>query len=192
MLGEQGLQEVDLQRPSRTKKADRRSRSTSGWLGITDKYWAATLLPDPTAAAAGALLRRASSATLKTYQADYLLRRRSRSRRAAAASATARLFAGAKEVAVVDGYDKEPRAQPLRAADRLGLVLLHHQADVPGRSTGSSSVFGNFGVAILLVTVLVKAIFFPLANKSYTSMSEDEEGAAADGDAHASATRTTR
>ena len=59
-------------------------------------------------------------------------RRADASRRARPARPTARLFAGAKEVATVDGYDKALDAQPLRAADRLGLVLFHHQADVQG------------------------------------------------------------
>ena len=84
----------------------------------------------------------------------------------------ARLFAGAKEVAIVDGYDTELRHQPLRPADRLGLVLLHHQAAVLGARLDFYRLFGNFGVAILIVTVLIKLLFFPLANKSYASMAK--------------------
>ena len=51
---------------------------------------------------------------------------------------------------------------------------------------------GNFGVAILLVTVLVKLLFFPLANKSYASMAKMKIGAAADGRAEGALSRTTR
>ena len=95
----------------------------------------------------GARCRRASppapSARTKTYQTDYLLDAQTIAP-GATGTANARLFAGAKEVAVVDGYDKAARPQPLRAADRLGLVLLHHQADVHGRSTGSIQLRRQF------------------------------------------------
>ena len=90
----------------RGEEARSRSRSPTRWLGITDKYWAATLLPDPRPRPAGALLVRARLGSAKTYQTDYLLdavdgrARRDRRRR------TTRLFAGAKEVAIVDAYDK--------------------------------------------------------------------------------------
>ena len=93
------------------------------------------------------------------------------SRRARPAAANARLFAGAKEVAIVDGYDK---ALKLNRFDLLidwgwfyfitkplflAMDWIYHHV-------------GNFGIAILLVTVLIKLLFFPLANKSYASMAK--------------------
>ncbi len=63
------------------------------------------------------------------------------------------------------------RAQQIRPADRLGLLLLHHQALFLAMDWIYQKV-GNFGVAILIITVLIKIVFFPLANKSYASMAK--------------------
>ena len=116
----------------------------------------------------------------ETYQTDYLLDPQTIAP-GATATADARLFAGAKEVSVV-GINfpfwrrrrLQPGAspQPFRSVDRLGLVLLHHQADVPRHRLLASILVGNFGIGILIVTVLVKLLFFPLANKSYASMAK--------------------
>jgi YidC/Oxa1 family membrane protein insertase len=166
-MGEQGLQEV-----SYSSIADKKSipfAVTNAWLGITDKYWAATLLPDPKAA----LQTKFSYETLgaqKTYQTDYLGDALTVAP-GATASNTTRLFAGAKETAVVDAYDKQ-----------LGLNRFELLIDWGWFYFITKPMFwaidylfrlvGNFGVAILLVTVAIKLIFFPLANKSYASMAK--------------------
>ena len=77
----------------------------------------------------GALLRRHGRQQPQTYQTDYLLDARTIAP-GATATADARLFAGAKEVAHHRRLREAAQARPLRPADRLGLVLLHHQADV--------------------------------------------------------------
>ncbi len=151
------------------KKKSIAFQNTKGWLGITDKYWAATLIPDP-AAKINARFQFGQSGTLKTYQADYFLETVTIPP-GGSASATARLFAGAKEVAVIDGYDK---ALNLDRFDRLidwgyfyfitkplfmAMDWIYH-------------LVGNFGIAILLITVIIKLFFFPLANKSYASMAK--------------------
>ena len=105
-----------------------RFKATNGWLGFTDKYWAATLLPDTKANLAGALLGRHGRHAedlpdrLPARRADDRAGRDRRRRlppvrRRQGSADHRRLRQGA-------------RAQPLRAADRLGLVLFHHQADV--------------------------------------------------------------
>ena len=135
VLGDHGLQEFTYKNIEEKKIVN--FDVTNGWLGITDKYWAATLLPDP----AAHLKARFSTGTLgniKTYP-DRLSARRTDDRAGATTVANARLFAGAKEVQVVDDYDTAAQAQPLRPADRLGLVLLHHQAAVHRRWTTCSS-----------------------------------------------------
>jgi YidC/Oxa1 family membrane protein insertase len=144
-------------------------QNTKGWLGITDKYWATTLIPDP-AAKINARFQFGQIGALKTYQADYFLDTVTINP-GGSATATSRLFAGAKEVAVIDGYDK---ALMLDRFDRLidwgwfyfitkplfvAMDWIYH-------------VVGNFGIAILLITVIIKLIFFPLANKSYASMAK--------------------
>ena len=167
VLGEKGLQEVtysDIE-----KKKLETFDVTNAWLGITDKYWAATLLPD-TSAKVHASFSAGLIGTLKTYQSDYRLDPQTIAP-GASGSANARLFAGAKEVATVDDYDKRLE---LNKFDRLidwgwfyfitkplflAMDWIYHKV-------------GNFGLAILIITVLIKIVFFPLANKSYASMAK--------------------
>ena len=167
VLGEKGLQEVtysDIE-----KKKLETFDVTNAWLGITDKYWAATLLPD-TSAKVHASFSAGLLGTLKTYQTDYRLDPQTIAP-GATGSANARLFAGAKEVATVDDYD---RRLELNKFDRLidwgwfyfitkplflAMDWIYHKV-------------GNFGLAILIITVLIKIVFFPLANKSYASMAK--------------------
>jgi YidC/Oxa1 family membrane protein insertase len=143
--------------------------TTNAWLGITDKYWAATLLPDTDAH----LRARFTSGMLgqqRTYQADYLLDAQT-IQPGGTGAANARLFAGAKEVSIVDGYERQ-----------LGLNRFELLIDWGWFYFVTKPMFfvidwlfrlvGNFGVAILLVTVLIKLVFFPLANKSYASMAK--------------------
>ena len=112
VLGESGLQEFTYKNIE-----DKKSVSwdvTNGWLGITDKYWAATLLPD-TSARLKARFSTSMLGTVRTFQTDYLLDAQTIGP-GATGSANARLFAGAKEVSIVGinfplvgigGYNKE-------------------------------------------------------------------------------------
>ena len=89
----------------------------------------------------------------------------------ATGSADTRLFAGAKEVSIVDGYNAQ-----------LGLNKFDLLIDWGWFYFITKPMFftldwiyrrvGNFGVAILILTVLIKILFFPLANKSYASMAK--------------------
>ena len=167
VLGDQGLKEETYAKIE--EKKSETFNVTNGWLGITDKYWAAALLPD-TDAKLTAHFSFALQGTTKTYQTDYLLDQRTIAP-GATTSANARLFAGAKEVAIVDGYDKALKLNRFELlidwgyfyfiTKNLFLVMdwIYHQ-------------LGNFGLAILIVTVLIKTLFFPLANKSYASMAK--------------------
>jgi YidC/Oxa1 family membrane protein insertase len=144
--------------------------NTKGWLGFTDKYWAAALVPAPDANLLKAKFSSDMLGAIRTYQSDYILDAQTIAP-GATGSASARLFAGAKEVAVVNAYEK---ALNLDRFDRVIdwgwfyfitkplftlIDYLYH-------------LVGNFGLAILIVTVLIKAAFFPLANKSYASMAK--------------------
>ncbi len=93
VLGDQGLQEFNYKKIDEDKKKE--FKVTNAWLGITDKYWAATLLPDTNVTVQA---RFSSNATgnVKTYQTDYLLDPQTVAA-GGSASASARLFAGAKE-----------------------------------------------------------------------------------------------
>ena len=175
-LGDQGLQEFSYSKIDEEKV--KAFKVTNGWLGITDKYWASALLPDTTAQ----LQARFSSnlvGTTRTYQTDYLLDPQTIAI-GGTGSSNARLFAGAKEASVVginfpfaglDGYNEQLE---LNHFDLLIDWGWFHFITKPMfvALDWFYHLFGNFGVAILLVTVLVKNLFFPLANKSYASMAK--------------------
>ena len=142
---------------------------TNGWLGLTDKYWAAALLPN-TDAKLQAHFSSGQIGSLKTYQSDYLLDAQTIAP-GATGTAGARPFARAKEVGVINAYDEALR---LNKFDRLIDWGWFYFITKPmfWAIDYLYRLVGNFGIAILLVTVLVKAIFFPLANKSYASMAK--------------------
>ena len=167
VMGDKGLEEVTYSTIEDKKAIN--YKTTNAWFGITDKYWAATLIPDPKAAlnirfSSGAL------GTQKTYQTDYFGDAQTIAPGATAAHIT-RLFAGAKEIAVVDGYDKELKLNRFELLIDWGWF---HFITKPMFIVMDWIYLrvGNFGLAILIVTVLIKLVFFPLANKSYASMAK--------------------
>jgi YidC/Oxa1 family membrane protein insertase len=167
VFGDQGLKEDSYK--NLEEKKEIKFKATNGWLGFTDKYWAATLLPD-TKANLNATYSANAAANPKTYQTDYLLDAQTIAPGASGA-ADFRLFAGAKEVQTIDAYDKA-----------LGLNRFELMIDWGWFYFITKPMFkaidffyhqvGNFGLAILIVTVLVKLLFFPLASKSYASMAK--------------------
>jgi YidC/Oxa1 family membrane protein insertase len=168
VFGDKGLQEetyADIE-----KKKEVFFNATDVWLGITDKYWAATLLPDTNAQVAAKFSTGTVGNNIKTYQSDYLGPAQTIAPGGAAA-VNGRLFAGAKEVEVVDNYDKQLKLNRFELLIDWGWFYfitkpLFLVMDWIYRHVG------NFGVAILIVTVIIKIFFFPLANKSYASMAK--------------------
>ncbi|HEV7253440.1 MAG TPA: membrane protein insertase YidC [Mesorhizobium sp.] len=164
--GEEGLQEIDYG----TIEEDRQiapAKSTDGWLGITDKYWAAALAPSGrTPFQPSYKYIEANGRT--SYQSDYLADPLTIAPGETQTVET-QLFAGAKEVAIVDRYQEERGIRQFELLIDWGWFYfitkpMFWLIDALFR------FFGNFGVAILATTVVVKAVFFPLANKSYASM----------------------
>ena len=167
VLGDRGLQQLAY------KALDDQKRTTfnvsNAWLGFTDKYWAAILLPAASSRVQAEFSASAIGAR-KTYQADYALEAETIGP-GESGRTEARLFAGAKEVAVLDAYGK---ALDLNQFDLL--------IDWGWFSVITKPMFmlidaifrlvGNFGVAIMTVTVVLKAAFFPLASRSYASMAK--------------------
>jgi YidC/Oxa1 family membrane protein insertase len=167
VLGDQGLQEITYSDVEKKKEIP--FNVTNGWFGITDKYWAAALLPDPTAH----LRARFSAGVLgaqKTYQTDYLLDGVTIPP-GQSGKANTRLFAGAKEVATVDGYDKALKLNRFELLIDWGWFYFITKP-VFWTLDWLFVLTGNFGVAILIITVIIKIIFLPLANKSYASMAK--------------------
>ncbi len=142
--------------------------STGGWLGITDKYWLVTLVPDQKAQIAARFAHTLRGQT-DVYQADYRAGAVSVAPGATVESA-AQLFAGAKEVRVLDHYQEEAGIQRFDRAVDFGWFYfltkpIFYVLDYIFRAVG------NFGIAILVLTIMIKAILYPLANKSYKAMS---------------------
>jgi YidC/Oxa1 family membrane protein insertase len=176
VLGEKGLQEETYAKIE--DKKEEQFNVTNAWLGITDKYWAATLLPN-TDAHVDAHFRFRQNGNVKTYQTDYLLDARTIAP-GATTTADGRLFAGAKEVAVVGinfplfdlgGYAKQLDLNKFDLLIDWGYFYFITKPMFVAIDW-FYRLFGNFGLAILAVTVVVKMIFFPLANKSYASMAK--------------------
>jgi YidC/Oxa1 family membrane protein insertase len=175
-LGDQGLQEYSYKKIDDAKSVS--FKVTDGWLGMTDKYWASALLPDTSAQ----LQARYSSnlvGNVHTYQTDYLGNPQTIAI-GGTGSANARLFAGAKEASVVGinfpiggfgGYNKQLGLNHFDLLIDWGWFYFITKPMFLALDFFAHLV-GNFGIAILLVTVLVKLLFFPLANKSYASMAK--------------------
>jgi YidC/Oxa1 family membrane protein insertase len=176
-LGDQGLQEYTYKKIDEAKEPVK-FKVTDGWLGITDKYWASALLPDTHAQ----LQARYSSnfvGNVRTYQTDYLEDPQTIAI-GGTGSANTRLFAGAKEASVVGlnfpiggfgGYNRELGLNHFDLLIDWGYFYFITKPMFLALDF-FFHLFGNFGIAILLVTVLVKLAFFPLANKSYASMAK--------------------
>lgn len=174
-LGEQGLQEYTYDKIDKEPLLSPGTNgkvwkdSVGGFVGITDKYWAAAVAPDQARKYEGRYSS-VQTGSLRTYQADFL--GEAVTVAPGASSATqARLFAGAKEVAAIDGYEKN-----------LGIKRFELMIDWGWFYFITKPMFyvmdwiykhvGNFGIAILIVTLLLKGLFFPLASKSYASMAK--------------------
>jgi YidC/Oxa1 family membrane protein insertase len=176
VMGDQGEQTETYK-----KIEDKKSETwdvTNAWLGFTDKYWAAALLPN-TDARVHARFSAGEADGQKTYQTDYLLDAVTVAPGATGA-ADARLFAGAKEVSVVGinfpfasagGYNQALHLNHFDLLIDWGWFYFITKPMFLAIDFFFHLV-GNFGVAILIVTVLVKLLFFPLANKSYASMAK--------------------
>ncbi len=175
VMGKDGLQEETYK-----KIVEKKSESwdvTDAWLGFTDKYWAAVLLPDT-----DARVKARFSATKVNdediYQADYLGEPQTVAPGAAATTDT-RLFAGAKEVSIVGvnfplgpgGYEQSLHLDHFDLLIDWGWFYFITKPMFLALDYFFHLV-GNFGIAILIVTVIVKLLFFPLANKSYASMAK--------------------
>ncbi|HMR30611.1 MAG TPA: membrane protein insertase YidC [Geminicoccaceae bacterium] len=143
--------------------------STGGWLGFGDKYWLAALVPDQQDDIKAKFSYTPHNGEPR-YQIDYL----GAALTVAPGSTvtfTDRMFTGAKEVDKLDGY-----------ADSLGIPLFDRAVDFGWFYFLTKPIFhvldffyrltGNYGIAILLLTLVVKILFFPLANKSYRAMSQ--------------------
>ena len=143
--------------------------TTGGWVGITDKYWMSVLVPDQKSKVDVSIKQTGAGADVK-YQIDYVGSGVAISP-GATTTTEARLFAGAKIVRVISDYES-----------KYGIEKFDLTIDWGWFWFFTKPLFwllewlyvhlGNFGLSILTLTVIVKAVFFPLANKSYAAMSK--------------------
>jgi YidC/Oxa1 family membrane protein insertase len=168
VFGDKGLQEETYANIEKQKQVT--FTATNVWLGITDKYWAATLLPDTSLQLNAKFSSGLIGNNIKTYQTDYFGPAQTIAP-GATAVADGRLFAGAKEVEVVDNYDRDLKLNRFELLIDWGYFYFITKPLFLAMDWIYRHV-GNFGVAILIITVIIKIFFFPLANKSYASMAK--------------------
>ena len=142
--------------------AGQKFQSTGGWIGFSDKYWLAAVLPDPKAqvdaAFAGANGR---------YQAEFspMVTPVGPSQ---TASTTSYLFAGGKDASLLDTYDDQYRFDKLDHAIDWGWFRIVEKPIFYLLDWLFKQV-GNFGVAILLLTLIVRGVMFPIAQRQFRS-----------------------
>lgn len=143
-------------------------QSEGGWVGITDKYWLTALIPQQKSKSQ-VNFRHINGTTLdqSSFQTDF-----ANAPVAVAASgqaeATIHVFAGAKELDVLDNYEKVLGIEHFDLAVDFGKFYFLTKP-IFYALTFFHDWIGNFGLAIMLLTVLLKFAFFPLANKSFRS-----------------------
>jgi YidC/Oxa1 family membrane protein insertase len=170
MLGGDGKYELKLAKYKDWKKkgyADLTSKG--GWLGVTEKYWASALIPDqgetiiakfPVVPVNG----------VDVYKTGYLAGPQTIAP-GETLTRTSHIFAGAKTVPLLNAYGKQYGLPRFDNAIDWGMFwfFTHPLFNLLEFLKG---YIGNIGLSILALTVVVKLVFFPLANKSYESISK--------------------
>ncbi|MGB3899231.1 MAG: membrane protein insertase YidC [Mesorhizobium sp.] len=165
VTGKEGLQEIKYSKIEEEKQVTP-GKSDDGWLGITDKYWAVALVPSAKQPFQPRFGFFGDGRT--RYQSDYLTDQITVAPSQSATLET-RIFAGAKEVGTINAYEKTYNIRQFDLLIDWGWFYFITKPMFWLIDT-LYKFFGNFGLAIIATTVLVKAVFFPLANKSYASM----------------------
>jgi len=140
--------------------------SSKGWLGITDKYWLTAIVPEK-----GKEFKAEFVAKKEKYRANYIIKEAEILNPGNSITNEINAFVAAKEVVVIDGYAEQLSIEKFDLAIDWGWFYfftkpLFFTIDYFFRLTG------NFGLAIVIITSLVRLIFFPLANYSFKSMAK--------------------
>lgn len=156
------------------EKGNKNYDNGNGWLGITDKYWLTAMVPDYSQFKAS--FSHYNKGNQDRYQVDYLGTAQ-KITQGESQEAKLRLFAGAKEINVLDAYangSADGKAPPIPLFDRavdFG-VLYFLTKPLFLMLNFFYSLIGNFGLAIMMVTIAIKILMYPLANKSYKAMAK--------------------
>jgi len=140
--------------------------SSKGWLGITDKYWLTAIVPEK-----GKEFKAEFVSKGQKYKANYIIKEASILNPDSSITNKIDTFVAAKEVAVIDNYAEKLKIEKFDLAIDWGWFYfftkpLFFIIDYFFKLTG------NFGWAIVIITALVRLIFFPLANYSFKSMAK--------------------
>jgi len=140
--------------------------SSKGWLGITDKYWLTAIVPEK-----GKNFKSEFLSKDKKYKANFIIKEPVILNPNSTVTNEINAFVAAKEVAVIDRYAEKLAIEKFDLAIDWGWFYfftkpLFFVIDYFFKLTG------NFGWAIVIITALVRLIFFPLANYSFRSMAK--------------------
>lgn len=162
------LKEMNYDKIAKEKQAS--YKTTGGWAGITDKYWMAILAFDQSAPNVFVKFSENETPNGRHFQSDYLLPPTVVAP-GAAVHTTAHLFAGAKEVKLIDAYEK---TLGLKRFDLTVDFGWYYFLTKPFFFILSYfySLFGNMGAAILFFAFLLRLAMFPIANKSFENMAK--------------------
>jgi len=144
--------------------------NAKGWVGITDKYWLTALIPHGGQTFTGQFKAYLGNDGTHRYQADYMGKSLNVAK-GETASAETLVFAGAKQLRLLDRLSLEYNIPLFDRAVDLG-VLYFLTKPLFILLNWLYAFAGDFGMAIILLTVLIKAAMYPLANKSYVAMNE--------------------
>lgn len=152
--------EID-EAPSSTLTNDTRG----GWLGFTDQFWLGAIVPDQAASVATSFRKGAGG----LYQADFSSPEAIIAPGASRSSET-RIFAGAKETALLDAYTDSGIPYLDRATDWGWFWFI--AKPIFYLLDGIFGLLGNFGFAIMALTLLIRLVMFPIAQKQFASMAQ--------------------
>lgn len=145
-------------------------KTTGGWAGITDKYWMAVLAFDQNIANVTVKFSEQDTTAGKHYQADYLMPP-TVIEPGDAVQTTGRVFAGAKELKLIDAYEKDLGIKRFDLTVDFGWYYFLTKPFFFILSW-FYSLFGNMGLAILFFAFLLRLAMFPIANKSFENMAK--------------------
>jgi len=174
VIHEGGMGWLEKRRPLKYAKWEKDGSSplytaTGGWIGITDHYWLAAMIPAQNQQIRGQY-RLTRLPTANVLDANYV----GQAQVVPAGQQithSVHVFAGAKETPVLREYQTKLGAAHLDEAIDWGMLWFLTRP-VYDFLTWLYGYIGNFGLAILALTVVVRLIFFPLANKQYESMTK--------------------
>ena len=164
---ENRLQEVDYDDLEDTNEISELS-SSGGWIGITDKYWLAALIPNQESKFKGYFqsFNYNSNPSFQSSFTGSAINLKSNNE----ASYSSKLYIGAKELDILDRHEKSGIPMFDKAVDFGWFYIITKPLFY--LLTFFSNLLGNVGLAIIALTICIRILLFPLANKSFKSMNK--------------------